>query len=287
MTWLLRPAEWLFGLLPGWLARAIAHLLGWLWYWLVPVRRAVARDNLARALPGVSTSQRRLIARRCFDHLAQCGVEYLRLWRLESRCLDGVVERQGGEHLERALAAGRGVVVATAHLGNFDLMACSEALRGLELYIVTRRQHLGWVDRFWMERRRGCGLHFLPARRSIISMHRLLRRGKVVALMIDQHMPAHHGLVLDFFGRRASTTPAPALLAYQSGAALLPVCAERLPRGRHRVRIFPPLRVDTRARRRDEIRRLTVQLNEWLEQRIMERPEQWLWIHRRWKAADW
>ncbi len=257
-------------------------MLGWLWFHLVRVRRRVALENLAAAFPELAPGERRRLAARCFRHLAACGVEFLRMPRLLAGRAEDLFEVQGMEHLRRALEAGAGVLVVTGHLGNFDLLACAAARWWLnELHVVTRSQHVGWINRYWMESRARCGLKLLPEKDSALHLDRLLRKGGSAALLIDQHLP--HGPPHIFFGRPAATTRAPALLAFQTGAALVPVWSERLARDRHRLWIDPPLWADRTGERSGEVARLTDLLNGWLEERVRRRPEQWLWIHRRWK----
>jgi KDO2-lipid IV(A) lauroyltransferase len=152
--------------------------------------------------------------------------------------------------------------------------------------VVTREQHSRAMNRFWMGVRARFGMGFVAVRDAALTIHRLLRRGRAVAMVIDQHMPPGRGLVVPFFGRPASTTHAPALLAYTTRAPIVPVSVERLPGGRHRVRLDPPLVADRDRGREEEVLRLTRTLNQWLEDRIRERPDQWLWIHRRWKVDD-
>ncbi|RME26651.1 MAG: hypothetical protein D6806_05885 [Deltaproteobacteria bacterium] len=281
---LLRLLELLVGLLPYRLARAFSWLLSGIWYHLLPVRKKVSLDNLARAFPEMDVARRRRLARRCFGQLALCGVEYLRLWRLDVRVAAEILEVAGYEHLERAIAAGKGVVVVTGHLANFDLAACCMALRGLEFHVITRRAGVGAVDRFWMRRRERFGIGFVSQRNSAMVIHRTLRKGGIVVFMIDQHMPLHHGIVVDFLGMPASTTPAPALFSYHTGAPIVPVCTERLEGQKQRLTVFEPIEPDRTAPREREVEKITRHLNLWLEQRIRQNPEQWLWVHRRWKV---
>jgi Kdo2-lipid IVA lauroyltransferase/acyltransferase len=273
-----------FRCLPRRLSLAIGAALGWLWYAVVPVRRKVVRANLALAFPSLPVEARERIARDTFIQLARSAVEFLRLPGLTPRRAAVLVERVGEQHLEAALAQGRGVIAVTAHFGNFDLAACAEALRGLPLHVVTREQHTRAVNSYWMRVRRRLGVGLLPAKGSILRIHRLLREGKVVALVIDQHMPVGRGIIVPFFGKPASTTHAPATLALATGAPLLPVTVLRLAGGRHRLVFEAPIAVDHNAKREPEILRITQVLNLWLEEKIRAHPEHWLWLHRRWKV---
>ncbi|HUU00319.1 MAG TPA: lysophospholipid acyltransferase family protein [Myxococcota bacterium] len=282
---LLHVLSFLFRCLPRRVANGLGAGLGLVWYYLVPIRKGVALSNLRIAFPDKRRPERRRIARKCFMHLGRSAVEFLRLSGFSRDKVAKLVEHRGWENLENALAAGKGVIVATAHLGNFDLMACAEALRGVPLHVVTRRQHAANVDSYWMSARAGCGVGLLADKGSAFAIHKLLKQGRVVALVIDQHMPAGRGMPVDFFGRPASTTTAPALFALTAGAPIVPVTIERLPGGRHRVTVDEPLEIDRLADRQEEVARLTLALNSWLEDKIRKCPEQWLWIHRRFKLG--
>ena len=286
MIWFLKALSWGFRLLPHRLASATACLLGWIWFYLIPIRRRVARSNLEQAFPQLSKKSRGKIARRCYVHLSTSAVEFLRMPSLTSARAEAMIERVGGSLLQQAVDCGKGVVIATAHLGNFDLMACVEALRGIPLNIVTREQHVKGINRFWMELRARFGLGFIAPKNSIWKIHRLLKEGQVVAMTIDQHMPVGKGIPMPFFHRLASTTPAPALMAVSTGAVLLCASTERIAGQKHRILIEAPIQIQVNADRQKEILRVTQALNIWLENRIRHCPEQWLWIHRRYKSLE-
>jgi KDO2-lipid IV(A) lauroyltransferase len=271
--------------MPCRVAHAAGALLGWIWYYLIPVRRSVARANLRLAFPEKSEKERRKIARGCFVHLARSAVEFLRLPGLNRRKVDGLLEHTGWEHYEQALEKGRGAIVVTAHFGNFDLLACAQAVRGVPLHILTREQHVGGFNRYWMSVRAKLGVGLLPVKKSAIRIHRLLKDKQVVAMVIDQHAPQGRGVVVPFFNHPASTVHAPALLATTAKVPLLPATIERLPGGRHRVTLEPPVKIDETQPRDAEVLRVTRELNRWLENKIRARPDHWLWIHRRWKVG--
>ena len=273
----------LLRLLPRRIADGLGVALGWIWYHLVPVRRGVVLQNLRQALPEISNSEHRRIARACYKHWARCAVEFLRLPGFDRQRIDRLVEHEGLEHLQTALEKGRGVIMVGAHFGNFDLMACAYALRGLPLSVITRQQKAAGINRFWMRVRKRTGLGLFPAKASILRIHRALKRAEVIGVVIDQHMPEGRGIPVPFFGRDASTTHAPAILALATGAPVLPATIERLPGGRHRARIEAPLSMPETGDRNRDVAELTLQLNRWLEGRIRQRPDHWLWLHRRWK----
>ena len=195
MRWILAFLSLLFRCLPRRAAHAAGAVLGWIWYYLIPVRRSVARANLRLAVPDKSEKERRKIARGCFVHLARCAVEFLRLPGLNRKKVDKLLEHTGWEHYRQAMEKGRGVIVVTAHFGNFDLLAGAQAVRGLPLHILTREQHLSGFNRYWMSVRAKLGVGMLPVKKSALRIHRLLKDGKVVAMVIDQHAPKGRGVV--------------------------------------------------------------------------------------------
>jgi protein-L-isoaspartate(D-aspartate) O-methyltransferase len=285
---LLACLSWLVRALPRRWALGLGSALGWVWFHLVRVRRRVALENLRLALPELGPRERRRVARDCLRELGRSAVELLRVPGLDRAAAGRLLEHQGEEHLAAAQARGRGVLVVTAHFGAFDVLACAEALGGLRLAVVSRELHARGANRFWMRLRERAGLRIVPPRNAALQIHRLLAEGWLVALVIDQHMPPGRGIPVPFFGRPASTTHAPAVLALGSGAPLLPVTSERLPDGRHRVVFEPPREVAALPGedRLATVERVTRELNEWLEGRVRARPDHWLWIHRRWKLDD-
>jgi KDO2-lipid IV(A) lauroyltransferase len=273
----------LFRALPRGAANAIGGFLGLVWYYLIPVRRNVARENLERAFPDLTRQQRRRIARACYKNLARSAVEFLRLPGLTPKKVDRDLEHAGWEHYQEAEKNGKGMIVVTAHFGNFDLLACAEALRGVPLHVISREQHAKGVNRFWMKVRENHGVRFIPPKDSIFGIHKLLKNQQVVALVIDQHMPVGRGIAVPFFGEPASTTHAPAMLSLTTGAPIVPATIERLKGGRHRVTLDAAVQVNREAERNQEAVRITEELNRWLEDKIRKKPDHWLWIHRRWK----
>jgi KDO2-lipid IV(A) lauroyltransferase len=282
----IRALSFLIGRLPLRWALGLGAFLGWLWCRVIPIRRAVALRNLKLAFPDWNERQRSQVLLNSLVNLTQSTIEFLCLPHLDRNQVEALVTHVGWEHYEAALAQGRGVIIATAHFGNFGLLACAEALRGVPLHAVARRQHVGGVDRFWTEICSRCGVDFLPDKRASFRILKLLRSGQAIALVIDQHMPLGRGIPVPFFGVNASTTQAPALLSLTTGAPILPATIERLPDGRQRVLIEPPVLHQTTGDRDEDVYQLTLKLNQWLEDRVRARPDHWLWIHRRWKLKS-
>jgi KDO2-lipid IV(A) lauroyltransferase len=259
----------------------LGRLLGAIWFEALPIRRRVALDNVGLALPELPRRQRRLIAARAFQHVATTVLELLWLGRRHHRALERAVDVEGLEEYRRIRDAGRGVVAVTAHLGNWDILACSQALAGVPLNVVTKELGAPGLSRLWMERRRDAGVSLVPARGSALALLRALRRGEVVGLIVDQRTPAGEGgALVPFFGRPAWTTLAPHVLAARTGAALLPVWSSRRRDGTHLVRIGPEIALAPTPEA------TMAAINGLVERWIRWHPDQWLWHHRRWADAD-
>lgn len=261
----------------GWVQR-LGRLLGALWFSIVPIRRPVVVENLSTALPELSSSRRRAIAKQTFQHVATTVLELLWLSRPRFEDLEHLVSVEGLENYHRVREAGRGVIAVTAHIGNWDLLACSQAIAGIPLHIVTKELSARRLSQLWMNRRREAGIAFIPARKSILAILRALRRGEVVGMVVDQRTAADEGgVLLPFFGRPAWTTRAPHILAARTGAALLPVSSYRRRDGRHVVSVGEELELESTPEATME------SINHHVEKWVRQNPEQWLWLHRRWK----
>jgi KDO2-lipid IV(A) lauroyltransferase len=250
-----------------------------------------ARRNLSAALPELSASEIERVMRGMWDNLGRVAAEYPHLRRIRVfppdgrpwRAVPGAggrVETCGIEHLDRAIAAGRPVIVFGGHLGNWEIAALAAGQKGIDVAQIYRAANNKLVDRM-IARFRGTASEFIP-KGAIASRRALaaLRRGAHLTLLIDQKL--NDGIPVPFFGRPAMTAPALALLALHFDCAVLPARVERR-RGAHfRLTIHPPLALPRSGERAADVAALMGAVNRTLETWIRECPEQWFWLHRRW-----
>ena len=266
--------------LPRGLLDALGALAGLAWYWLVPIRRRVAIDNVSAALTGGDRAAAAVIVRHSFVNLCKFTLAFA------ARCPGDTagVTVEGDGPLKAAVAAGKGAIVATAHTGDWDLNEMTGPAIGVHLHVLTRKVHMRGIQRFWEESRTARRNVYLPHNTAVTEMLGVLRAGGCLALVYDQNMPPKRGVRVPFFGRDASTSFAPAVLHFRTGAPIFPTFGARMPDGRYVIRIHPPL--DAMARtgdlRADSAAMMTA-LNRLLEDWIRQYPDQWLWVHRRWK----
>ncbi len=286
VTGALRATAGVFQRLPEDRAVALGRRLGLTWHDAVRHRRGVALAGLEQAFgERMAAGELQALCRRNFAHYGVVLAEFLRLPRLSDAELLGRFTVTGLDHLHQARARGRGVIVVTAHVGNWEYLAAAQAAWGLEIAMITRHAHSAGVDRFWQGIRRQRGLRFLHAWRSLNALLRHLRAGGTVGMSIDQHEGGTTGARVPFFGREAGTVKAPALLAARLGCPVIMALSWRDADGRHHASFSEELPLAPGDHLAAIVTATTRSYNARLEAFIAAHPEQWSWVHRRWKPA--
>lgn len=252
--------------------------------------RRIAHANLRARLTdehGNPPDERevRRITRGVFRHLVANGVEMLLLPDLlAARGFDALVEETGAEHLRAAAESGQGAIFVTGHVGNWEVMgaACGEI--GVESLSVYRPLDNPLLDRWVRDLRARSHQRVVPKHGAVRHLVRELRRGGVVAVLFDQDARSH-GVFAPFFGVPSSTIPTPAELALRTGAAIIPGFAIREGSTfRFRQWFDAPLEIESTGDRAADVVAIMTELNRRLEAVVRQHPEQWLWVHRRWKT---
>ncbi len=239
-----------------------------------------ARRNLRAAMPELSAAEIDRIVRGMWDNLGRVGAEYAHLRRIRVFAPGGRVEVHGLEHLDRAIAAGRRVILFSGHIGNWEIAALAAAQYGIPIAQIYRAPNNPLVDRM-VARLRGDRGEFIA--KGAVGSRRVvaaLRAGAHLTLLVDQKL--NDGIPVPFFGRDAMTAPALALLALRYECEILPVRVERLGGARFRLTVHPALPLPDSGDRAADVAALMRQVNTTLETWIRERPEQWFWLHNRW-----
>lgn len=190
---------------------------------------------------------------------------------------------EGLEHLRRAMDAHGRALVLTAHLGNWELLAAAHRLTGYPLSIVVRPLDSPWLDALADRLRRKAGVELIAKRGALRPVLKALAAGRMVAILLDQNASRHESVFVDCFGCPASTSKSLALLAARTGAPVVPIFIRRDGRG-HRVTIHPALPVPAASDRGRAAVELTARCTATIEAAVREAPEQWLWIHNRWRT---
>lgn len=239
-----------------------------------------ARINLRNAFPDLPESEIERIVIGMWDNLGRVAAEYPHLKNIRVFEPGGRVETHGFEHIDRAVAAGRRMIVFSGHIANWEIGSLAGVQHGISVAQIYRAANNPLIDRM-IARLRGDREEFIPkgavaARRAIAALNRGLHLG----LLADQKM--NDGIPVPFFGRPAMTAPALALLALRFGCDVFPLRVERLAGARFRVTVSPPLPLPQSGDRHADAALLMADVNATLESWIRDRPELWLWVHRRW-----
>lgn len=264
------------------LAGGLAALMGRFAYRPLGIRATVVEEQLRRAFPGRDAAWQRRTARAAYEHLGREGMMLLRLSRLGREDVIAATEVVGLDALEAAVRAGKGAVMVTGHLGNWEIGGASVAARGVPLDVVAQRQANPLFDRLINRARERLGMTVVRRGGATREALRSLRRGRVVALVADQDA-RRRGVFVPFFGRPASTHRGPAVLALRSGAPVFMGTAVRRGDGGYRITIHE-IPVPAGADLEERADRLTAELAAALEAAVREEPGQYLWHHRRWKT---
>ena len=270
-------------------AHARPSTVGKMLYYLLPVRRGVIRENLRRvygnALPDEEVTR---LAQSHYGHLGRLAVEFLWFSLVPGAKRAALVRVENIHSLEEALTQGKGVLVLTGHVGNWEVATAAglgsyPQARG-RFYFVRRPFKPRWLDGLVTRRFVRAGFGVLPKRGGLGAILDRLAAGDLVVYPLDQHASRKDGVVVDFFGHPASTFRSLAILALNTGAPVVPAASWREPDGRHVLRFEAPLAPFESDDVNEAIRRNTRAYNAALERMILRHPEQWWWAHRRWKA---
>jgi Kdo2-lipid IVA lauroyltransferase/acyltransferase len=275
-----------------WLPESVAYRLGE-WAARLACRmdrrhRAVVAANLAAAFPGrYNPAELDRAVRAVFENLGRTAVDVARSGRLLSPSGATAIEVEGYEHLRAARAQGRGVLLLTGHFGPWELLPLVAALRGEPISMVARPLDNPRLDDLVTRWRERGGNRVIRKHEAVQTVLQVLRRGATVGILIDQHVSEREGVVVPFFGRPASTASAPALIARRSGAAVLPAGITRgFGPGRYRVRVGAQIPMRRSGDVKADLVENTARFTAAIEAMIREQPEQWFWVHRRWKTRE-
>lgn len=250
---------------------------------LLRYRRDEVMRTIRRCLPEKSESEVRAIADGMYRHLGRFIVESAGAEKLDRQFVQDKVEIIGLEIVTKLLAEGKGVIALSAHIGNFDLLAIICCLMGIPLTSVSKKLKPKALDDYWVTTRKRHGLKPIPTRHSFRSCISALRRNEILAFFLDQNMKRNRGIFVDFFGRKACTSPGLAQLSAYCNSPVAPIFITRTAQGNHRVEILPPL-APPPDNSPETLQQATQQYTRIIEDYIRRYPEQWIWLHRRWRT---
>jgi len=262
-----------------------ANILAYLLYRLActfGIRRNVALTNLGIAYPESDLSWRREVVKKLYCNLSLSVMEFLILTKNPKVVSKWVKKVEGEEHLENLSKSGRGAVLLTAHMGNWELLAAWLACKGYPLVAGVRDPNDVHVSKLLACYRKALGVETIPKKSLLLKGAKLLKQGKFIGILADQD-GGTDGIMVSFMGKVASTVGGPAALSLLTKAPVVPIVSYRIAPYEHEILVLPPIEPLYELPREEAIGEMTIKFNDILEGFIRRSPEQWLWLHRRWR----
>jgi Kdo2-lipid IVA lauroyltransferase/acyltransferase len=282
-------AAWPFikilGLMPRPLSRAFAIGIGQVVYLLHFRLRQVGMRNLAMVFPEKTVAERARILRGVFTSLGRQLAELCQFPKYTAENIDEVVAYDGLENYERAYAGGKGVLFLTAHFGGWELSAFAHSLHGHWLHVVMRPMDNEYLDRLLQRYRSMHGNKPVAKDDFVRGLLAAMKAGETVGILMDTNMTPPQGIFVDFFGIPACTASGLARIALRTDAAVVPGFTIWDPDlGKYRLRFDPALQLIRTGHLEADIAANTQMFTNVIEDYVRKYPDQWLWVHRRWKT---
>jgi KDO2-lipid IV(A) lauroyltransferase len=280
---LIKAVSCLVSMLPHLLVCYIGRAIGFLFFLAAKRLRQRAVEQAMNALE-ISHKKARNVVQIEFCNLGQTLMEELYTPALLHEGIDKYVTIEGLHYLKTAFEEGHGVVILTAHMGNWEWMGAALAQTGLPITTIVKPQPNPSITRILNEYREMLGLEvFNRGSVELVKAARTLKQGKGLGFLADQDGD-RNGIFVEFFGKMASTPAGPAAFAQKFNAAVVPVFAYHLPGGHHRVEVQSPLKYERCADSKQEIYLNTEKMTKTIEDFIRMHPSEWMWFIKRWNT---
>ena len=281
-AWLLLKA---LGLLPRPLARAVGVVLVRVAYLFRPSLRRAAELNLHLAFPDWSDEQRRLTIRKMLRNIGWMAGDFSQLPKFTRENIERVITIEGHQNYLDALHRGKGVLILTGHLGPWELSSYAHALYGYSCFFLARPIQNRRVDALVNQYRclSGCGV--IDKNDSARAVLRILHAGGAIGILADQNTSLEEGVFVPFFGVPASTTAGLARIALRTDAAVVPGYAywDEATR-KYILRFEPAIELTRSGDEAEDVRANTAKFMKVIEDFVRAHPDQWIWVHKRWKT---
>ncbi len=271
-------------IMPLFLRKLFAKFVGSVAVLVVPRwRMQMAEANIRECL-GVDEKRAKQIAEDSLHRFGRMVVEVLRFPLLNQKTIHDKVKVEGLEYLEEAYAKNKGVIMATGHYGNWELLGATVALHGYPMLSITRKQNNSYMDRAINEFREMVGqqVTYNRGEHGLLAISRMLREKKLLGVLFDQDTN-DDGVEIDLFGKRSIIPLGPAALSRIYGSPILPIFLHNNEDGTCTAKIYPPLYTPKTKNKEQDFYDVTRQLVDILEAEIKAHPEMWFWVHDRWK----
>lgn len=254
-------------------------------FYLIPIRKKLTLEQLGRAFPEKDKKEIHCIARGAYQNLAMNSFEHLCLPGLSKEQLLDIFQFNNEDVLRKSFERGKGVVYVGGHFGNWEYLGAAISSKGFPITYVVAEIGNPYIDKMVNDHRRNTGIKILPKGMSVRTMLQTLRGNGGMGMLMDQDA-GRNGIFISFFDRLCSTPKGPALFALKTGATLVFTSAIREEDGSLRT-VFEEIEIDySRGSSEDHIHEVMTRCSTKLESHVRDYPDQWLWMHRRWKTTS-
>ncbi|HDS05765.1 MAG TPA: lipid A biosynthesis acyltransferase [Deltaproteobacteria bacterium] len=280
-------AVFIFSGIPLAVRRGALSFLSYLAYYLSLKHRLITIHNLTRSFPGNTLENILKIAKASYRSFAIMAAEFPELYRLSKDNLHRRIEVKGLQNYIEACREGKGVLLFSAHFGNWEIGNAALALLTTPLIFMVRRLDSPFLEELTTYLRAICGNLSLHKQKAMRQSLRLMENGETINILIDQNVSVNEGVFVDFFGRPACATSGLTRMAQRTGAAVMPAFTIRLPNGKYLLEIGPKIEIINTGNLDEDVLLNTQKFNTVIEEYVRKYPEQWLWLHQRWKTKPW
>jgi KDO2-lipid IV(A) lauroyltransferase len=270
--------------IPSSLRRLFAVLLAVVGYRLSLKHRLIALHNLSRSFPDKKLEEIVKIAKKSYRNFSFVAAEFFDIPYLNKSNLYRWISIEGLDNYRQACTEGKGVLLFGAHFGNWEIGNAALAVMTQPFIFVYRILDSPLMEKVITGVRASYGNISLSKENTMRKMIHLLKKGATINLLIDQNVAWYGGVFVDFFGRKACTTSGLALLALHTEASVLPAFTRRLPNGKYLLEIGKKVEIITSGKREADVLINTQTFTKIIEEQIRKYPEQWFWVHQRWKT---
>lgn len=254
-------------------------------YDILRFRRKIILQNLQIVFPDLPKNEKHKLARTSFKKLIFSFWEFCLLPSIDEEWIQNHVQFEGLHHLDQALKKGKGALLLSLHLGHGDMAISMLAHQKYPLYVISKHFKVKWLNDFWFGTRTRFGAQFLDPHgsQSSFDIFRVLKKQGILIFVLDQYMGPPYGLETTFFGIKTGTAYGLSLFSLKTGSPVLPIWTYRDSNGKNIIAIGEEINPIKKESRDESLLATTQKYNFVLEKLIRQYPEDWLWIHRRWK----
>jgi len=286
LTKILRGICYIIFILPEAVKRGIGAAIGILWFDVARLRRKMVIDNIQMCFPSWDRARATRVGRASLINMGISIAEFIDLAFWTPAQLLARVDVRGEENFKAALEQGQGVMLLGAHISNGDVGIAAMSARGYPMALISKRFTNLWLDGIWFRVRGRFGTKFIYPRNSSFDILKSLKKNAAVIFVLDQFMGPPLGVRTTFFGKPTGTAVSLALFAEKTGAPVVPCYTYREKNGRYTVVFEKPLSFERQDDKNSTLQFMSQKYTDKIEEMVRAYPEQWMWLHRRWKAFN-